>query len=372
MAKIAIVLNASWNVWNFRLTLLQALERAGHEISVIAPEDEYVERIPFPCYSIRIQSKSTNPVVDARTLFDLIRVFRKTRPDIVLLYTAKPNIYGNLAAVLTRVKTISNIAGLGTVFSRSGGVLAMVKWLYRIALRYPEKVFFQNREDMRMFIRQGLVTPQLAQYIPGSGVDLKRFSPQADRIIDKGRKFVFLLPARMLWDKGVSEYVAAANSILDEGYDAEFRLLGFMGVDNPRAICHAEMTELTQRHEINYIGVSDKIEDDIAAADCVVLPTYYPEGTPKALLEAASMAKPVITTDAVGCRDVVDDGINGLLCKPADAGDLHDKMKQMLQLPDEQRKKMGLNGRKKMQKEFDDEIVIRAYQSAIDAILGGK
>ncbi|MCP3953786.1 MAG: glycosyltransferase family 4 protein, partial [Desulfobacterales bacterium] len=266
--------------------------------------------------------KSINPFVDALTLYDLLKEFRRNKPDIILLYTIKPNIYGNLAAAFTGLKTISNVAGLGTVFSRSGVVQVLVKWLYRMVLKYPEKVFFQNREDMKLFIREKLVAPHLVEYVPGSGVDLQRFSPKHNLTVDNDSKIHFLLFTRMLWDKGVGEYVEAAHSILDQGYDVEFRLLGFLDADNPGAISEKDMDELTKRQGIDYAGVSDKIEDEISIADCVVLPTYYPEGTPKALLEAAAMAKPIITTDTAGCRDVVDDGSNGFLCKARDAESL--------------------------------------------------
>ncbi len=369
MAKIVIVLNASWNVWNFRLPLLLRLQEDGHDIEVVAPEDEYTDRIPFPFHPVYIHSKSTNPLEDARTFFHILRVFRRIRPDIALLYTVKPNVYGNFAAALTGTKTISNIAGLGTVFIGKGPVTVLVKMLYRLALRVPARVFFQNREDMQMFLGERLVKKHAVDRLPGSGVDLNRFSPGVNQGTHPQRPFVFLLPARMLWDKGVREYVEAAEIILKNGFDAEFRLLGFMDVDNPNAVSREEMTEMTKLPGINYRGVTDTIEDELAFADCVVLPSYR-EGTPKALLEAAAMAKPIITTDAVGCRDVVDDGINGFFCNCADVDDLACKIKKMLQLSDAQRQQMGLQGRKKMEKEFDQEIVIGMYQQAVAAILG--
>ncbi|VAX11794.1 Lipid carrier : UDP-N-acetylgalactosaminyltransferase / Alpha-1,3-N-acetylgalactosamine transferase PglA; Putative glycosyltransferase [hydrothermal vent metagenome] len=368
MARIAIVLNTSWNVWNFRLPLLHALERAGHEIIVIAPHDEYVGRIPFPCHHVDIRSRSTNPFVDMMTIWGFFRVFQRLRPDIALLYTVKPNVYGNLAAKILGIKTISNVAGLGAVFIHKSLVTLLVKKLYRASLRVPSRVFFQNQDDLSLFLEEKIVCEECVGKIPGSGVDLVRFKPVQ---LPKNELFVFLLPSRMLWDKGVREYVDAAHLLLKERYAVEFRLMGFLDVDNPEAVSKSDMDGLTNIQGLVYAGVSDQIEEDLAKADCVVLPSYR-EGTPRALLEAAAMAKPIITTDAVGCRDVVDDGVSGFLCKVADTGDLYKKMKKMLQLSAVERLEMGLQGRRKMEREFDQEIVIASYEQAVADILAEK
>jgi glycosyltransferase involved in cell wall biosynthesis len=369
MAKIVIVLNASWNVWNFRLPLLLALQKDGHDIEVIAPYDQYTDRIPFSCHSVFIHSKSINPVADIKTLWGLTRLYKKIHPDIALLYTVKPNVYGNFAATLSGVKTISNVAGLGTVFIRKSFIMWLVKKLYRLALRVPKKVFFQNQDDLEQFISEGLVKASISERVPGSGVDLQRFSPRGGCSPQRGEPFIFLLPARMLWDKGIKEFVEAGQELLSEGYSVQLKLLGFMDVDNPNAVSRADMDQLTMVTGASYIGISDNIETEIADAHCVVLPSSYREGTPRSLLEAAAMGKPIITTDAVGCRDVVDDGVNGYLCKPKDTVDLYKKMKKMLLLSDEQRRDMGKRGRGKMEQSYDQEIVIDAYRRAIAGIL---
>ena len=367
MARIAIVLNTSWNIYNFRLPLLDRLNRLGYEIIVMAPEDAYSRRIPYPFHPIPIQSKSLNPVRDMVLFFRLYRLLKKTSPDILLLYTIKPNVYGNFAAYLLKIKTISNIAGLGALFINPGWVTKLAKILYRLAMKVPAKVFFQNNEDMEMFIKEGLVSKPIAERIPGSGVDLVRFTGSS--AIEKKRgKFVFLLFSRMLWDKGVGEYVEAARSLLRKRTDVEFQLLGFLDSDNPQAISGKEMERLTATNGIVYLGASDHVEDFIQKADCIVLPSYK-EGVPRSLLEAAAMAKPIIATDVSGCRDVVEDGVNGFLCPPRDSGALLDKMEKMAGLDIRERIRLGNNGREKVKRDFDQNIVIEKYIRAVEDIL---
>ncbi len=367
MARIAIVLNTSWNIYNFRLPLLERLNGLGHEIIVMAPEDAYSRRIPYPFYPILVQSKSLNPVRDMVLFFRLYRLLIKTSPDILLLYTIKPNVYGNFAAYLLKIKTISNIAGLGALFINPGWVTKLAKILYRLAMKVPAKVFFQNNEDMEMFIREGLMSKTIAERIPGSGVDLARFTGSS--AIEKKRgKFVFLLFSRMLWDKGVGEYVEAARSLLRKRADVEFQLLGFLDSDNPQAISGKEMERLTAADGIVYLGASDHVEDFIQKADCIVLPSYK-EGLPRSLLEAAAMAKPIIATDVSGCRDVVEDGVNGFLCPPRDSKALLDKMEKMAGLDIRERIRLGNNGREKVKRDFDQNIVIEKYIRAVGDIL---
>ena len=372
MAKIAIVLNASWNIYNFRLPLLERLNGLGHEIIAIAPKDEYSPRIPYSFYHVPIKSKSVNPFGDLLVFFKLFRLLRKTRPQVVLLYTIKPNIYGNFAACLLGISTVSNIAGLGTLFIHPGFITRIAGLLYHVAMKVPKKVLFQNHDDMAMFISQGLVSEDIAERIPGSGVDLKRFAcnPACDEKSEND-KFVFLLFSRMLWDKGVREYVEAACAVINKHSNVEFQLLGFLDSDNPNAISKAEMLRLTETEGIVYLGASDHVEEFIQKADCIVLPSYK-EGIPRSLLEAAAMGKPIIATDVSGCRDVVDDGVNGFLCQPRDSRSLLDKMEKMIGLDKRAREQMGKKGREKVEKDFDQRIVIEKYVHAVNEILSNQ
>jgi glycosyltransferase involved in cell wall biosynthesis len=370
--KVVIALNTAWNMVNFRSGLIRALIENGHDVIAVAPTDEYVPKlISLGCRYVPMpmDNQGTHPVRDLILLWRFFRLMRSEDPDVFLGYTVKPNVYGSLAARLLGIPVINNIAGLGAVFIREGWLVRVVRWLYRSALRRSAKVFFQNDDDRQLFISGGLVRAEVTDLLPGSGIDLNRFTPWLKNIgRDDGSKFRFLLIARMLRDKGVVEYVEAARLLRQRWPLAEFCLLGFLDVQNPTAISHIEMDAWVAEGVVNYLGVSEDVRTHLVKADCVVLPSYR-EGTPRTLLEAAAMARPIITTDAVGCREVVDDGVNGYLCKVRDAGDLSAKMELMLSLSPEQRSEMGQQGRAKMVAMFDEQIVIGKYLAAIEEIL---
>jgi len=370
--KILIATNTAWNLVNFRAGLIRALIQADYEVVAVAPYDSYAPRVAdLGCrfVSIPMDNQGTNPGRDALLLWRLMFLFMRERPDVYLGFTVKPNVYGSFAANLLGIPVINNIAGLGTVFGKVGLLVGFVRWLYRIALGTSTKVFFQNKDDLQMFVAGGLVRAEVADLLPGSGVDLIQFTmTPLEPAPGTERKYRFLLIARMLYNKGVGEYVKAAKLIQARWPQAECCLLGFLDVQNPEAISRAQMDTWVAQGHINYLGISDDVRVEIAAADCIVLPSYYREGTPRSLLEAASMGRPIITTDAVGCRDVVSDGVNGFLCKERDAEDLAEKMERMLSLSSEERSKMGQRGRVKMEVEFDEQIVINKYLAAIDDI----
>lgn len=369
--KILICLNAAWNLYNFRSGLICALVAQGYEVVAVAPNDAYAARLTeLGCrfVALPMDNQGTHPGRDAWLLLRFWHLFRQERPNIYLGYTVKPNIYGSLVAHVLGIPVINNIAGLGAVFIKDGWLVRLVRGLYRLALRPATKVFFQNDDDRQLFIAGDLVRAEVADLLPGSGIDLARFpmTPLNDTNTEI-RKFRFLLIARMLRDKGVGEYVAAAKLIRQRWPHVECSLLGFLDVQNPAAISRAQMEKWVAEGHVNYLGVSDDVRAEIIAADCVVLPSYR-EGTPRTLLEAAAMGRPIIATDAAGCREVVDDGKNGLLCKVRDVEDLAAKMEQMLSLTHEQRVEMGGHGRKKMEAEFDEQIVIRRYLDAVAEI----
>ena len=367
--KILIVLNTAWNLLNFRSGLIRALLDAGYEVIAAAPPDEYVSRlealgcrfVPFP-----MDNKGTHPGRDFLLLWRFYRLLLCERPDVYLGYTVKPNVYGSLAAHVLGVPVINNIAGLGAVFIKDSWLTRLVCVLYRLALSRSVKVFFQNNDDREMFISRGLVTQTVTDCLPGSGIDLVKFAPLP---LPGQSSIRFLLIARLLWDKGVGEYVEAARILKHHPASVDLCLLGFLDVQNPAAISRKQMDAWVEEGLIRYLGVSDDVRAEIAASDCVVLPSFYREGTPRTLLEAASMGRPIITTDAVGCRDVVDDRVNGYLCKPRDAEDLADKIARMAALSPAEREALGLRGREKMEREFDEQIVINKYLEAIASIV---
>jgi glycosyltransferase involved in cell wall biosynthesis len=370
--KVVIALNTAWNLINFRSGLIKALVGRGYEVIAVAPFDEYAAQLqtlgcrylPLP-----MDNMGTHPGRDLLLLARFFNLLRSERPDVFLGFTVKPNVYGSLAAHALQVPVINNVAGLGTVFIKGGWLNKLVRWLYRIALARSTKVFFQNDDDRQLFVSAGLVSETVVDRLPGSGVDLAKFQPSP---LPARHVVRFLLIARMLWDKGVGEYVEAARLFKQRGIEAEFCLLGFLDVQNPAAISRKQMDDWVAEGVVRYLGVSDKVRDEIAQSDCVVLPSFYREGTPRTLLEAAAMARPIVTTDSVGCRDVVEDGVNGYLCRPKDASDLADKMELIVSMSHAEREVMGGRGREKVEREFDEEIVIRKYLEAIEVAISKK
>jgi glycosyltransferase involved in cell wall biosynthesis len=351
---------------NFRLGLSKALAAGGYKVVVVAPEDEYVGQIKALGYRylpLHIDNKGKHPWRDFLLLVRFFILMRVERPDVFLGFTIKPNIYGSLAAHVFKIPVINNVAGLGTTFMKGGWLNQLVRCFYRVALSRSAKVFFQNNDDRQLFVSKGLVSGAIADQLPGSGVDLVKF--QATPLVDKP-VVRFVLIARMLWDKGIGEYVEAARFLKKRGTTAECCLLGFLDVQNPSAISRQQMDEWVSEGVVRYLGVTDDVREEIVQANCIVLPSFYREGTPRSLLEAAAMARPIITTDSVGCRNVVDDGVNGYLCKPKDALDLANKMERIVNMSHAERKLMGLRGREKVEQQFDEEIVIRKYLKAID------
>ncbi len=370
---IAIAINASWNIYNFRSGLVRALVEAGYDVLAIAPADAYSDRLSeLGCrfVPIRMSARGTSPVEDARLFLDYRRILKEQRPAVFLGYTIKPNVYGSLAAHSLGIPVINNIAGLGVTFLKSGLFQKFIRTLYRTALRRSHTIFFQNPDDRELFVGAGLVRRAKTELLPGSGIDLDRFAPAA-RSRTSTQPFVFLLVSRLLRSKGILEYVAAAKIVREQFPDAKFRIAGIFESGHKEAIEEHEIRRWAEEGVIDYLGALDDVRPAIAGADAVVLPTFYPEGTPRALLEAAAMGKPLLTTNVPGCREVLDDGFNGYLCEPRDAQSLADAMLRMLRLAAEELQAMGEASRRKAEAEFDERIVIARYTRAVERALTG-
>ena len=366
---LAIVINTSWNIYNFRIGLLKSLQREGYRIVTIAPRDSYsqkLEALGFEYHNININNMGTNPFEDIKLIWNFYRLYKKINPDILLHYTIKPNIYGTIAARLAGVPVINNISGLGTVFLNHNFSSRVARLLYKIALLSPAKVFYQNEDDRSLFIDLKLVDKEKTGLLPGSGIDTAKFSPVDAECVDSA--FTFLFIARLVKDKGLVEYVEAARILKVKYPEVQFAVLGAFYPGNPTAITEEEMAEWKREGIVKYLGTNDDVSSVIAQADCVVLPSYR-EGMSRVLLEAASMAKPIVATDVPGCRDIVDDGVNGFLCKVKDVEDLAAQMEKIIQIGDAQRIQMGKKGREKVINEFDESIVIASYKLAISSTL---
>lgn len=369
--RVAISINSSWNFVNFRAGLVRALVARGYEVIAVAPRDAHsgdLEALGCRFVELPMNARGLSPSADAALALRYLAFFRKERPDVYLGYTAKPNIYGSMAAHLCGVPVINNIAGLGTAFLKANWLNTLVAGLYKAALGRSATVFFQNPDDRDLFVRRGLVRVAATRLLPGSGVDLDRFAP-APTVRDDGDPPTFLLVARLLWAKGIAEFAEAARVLRDEGARARFAILGMVEEGRPGAVDRATLEAWHREGLIDYIGAASDVRPHLAACDCLVLPTFYPEGTPRVLLEGAAMAKPLLTTDVPGCRQIVDHGVNGFLCRPRDAADLAAKMRAILAMPQAERLAMGDAGRRKAAREFDEKIVIDNYLAALDEAL---
>jgi len=361
-----IAANSTWNIVNFRNGLIKGLLAAGWRVVALVPDDGSaaalgrlgVERVP-----IRIDSSGTSIFRDGRLFLDYLRVLRRLRPHAFLGFTAKPNIYGSLAAGRLGIRTINNISGLGTAFMRSGPLHWLVSGLYRLALRKSARVFFQNPHDLALFVDKGLVRSGQTGLVPGSGIDLRRFKPSPDRRAN-GRPFRFLFVGRLLRDKGLVEYADAARLLRGRWPDVEFAILGFAGSDNRSAVPIADVARWQDEGSVRYLGDTADVRPFLEESDCIVLPSYR-EGMPRSLLEAAAMARPMVATDVPGCRDLVADGQNGFLCDPRSPASLAAAMEKMLQLSPAERSAMGLRARERVEREFDQALVIQAYLEAL-------
>lgn len=366
---IGVGANDGWNVVNYRSGLIRALRRAGMRIAVLAPSgphDQAIRGIGADLYPVAMNPRGTSPAADLRTLLAFRNRLKAIGPAAFLGFTAKPNIFGSMAARSLGIPVINNISGLGSTFGRRPMLTRLMMGLYQAALRRSSVVFFQNPDDRRLFEEAGLVRQDKSALLPGSGIDLDHFAPRPRRKDERG--FTFLLAARLLWDKGVREYADAARRIRSRGESARFQILGIVEPESRAAVPLAQLRQWDSEGIIEYLGSAADVRPAIAAADCVVLASYYREGVPRVLLEAASMARPVITTDWPGCREAVDDGKTGLLCEPESVESLTNAIERMLAMTSAERSQMGRAGRSKMEREFAEEIVHRRYLSALAAL----
>lgn len=370
--RILITVNAAWNISNFRRPLVAAFVADGHRVTVLAPPDDRVADIEAAgCrfVPLAMNAKGLNPFRDPMLAKRLKDVFRSEQPDVVLSFTIKNNIFGAIAARRARVPFIPNVTGLGTAFLSGGPLQRVAEMLYRVAFRDLPVVFFQNKDDLALFLKRKLVRESQARLLPGSGIDLSYFS--ARPMSDRADGPVFLMVARLLRDKGVFEYVEAARRLKSVMPGARFQLLGPPGAENRTAIGVETVEAWVAEGAIEYLGETADVRPFVAEADCVVLPSYR-EGAPRTLIEASAMARPVIATDVPGCRAVVEDGVTGFLCAARSGESLAEACRRFAALSIRQREAMGLAGRRKMERAFDQKIVVAAYRKALQDVLEGS
>jgi glycosyltransferase involved in cell wall biosynthesis len=371
--KILMFANTDWYLYNFRLAQAQALRDRGDEVVLVSPDGPYGPRmlalgfrwLPFP-----LARRSLNPFTEIITVIRLVKLYRREAPDLVHHFTVKCVLYGSLACQLVGIRSVVNsVTGLGYIFMDGGGarrlLRGLIKTLYRLLLKRTW-VIFQNPDDRSIFLNSHMVDPLRVALIRGSGVDVRHFTPQPEPV---GLPLV-ILPSRMLWDKGVGEFVEAARSLQAQGLPARFALVGDSDDENPASVHASQLRAWEKEGVIEWWGWMENMNDVYAQAAIVCLPSYYREGVPKTLIEAAACGRPIVTCDMPGCREVVRQGENGLLVPVRDAGALAEALLDLIKDP-HTRRAMGICSRNTAEKEFSMELVISQtlsiYQSCRDA-----
>lgn len=371
--RVAIIENHELGIYSIRHDLVMAIAEK-YNVTILTEIDDTFkngdleELVRF----IDVGKSVLNPVTAVKYNSRLRKALQEVKPDVCLTFTIRPAIYGNMVTARLRIPTISTITGTGPLFESKSLSYTIARQLYKWVLKKTKFVFFPNYDDLNEFVDRKYITKEQARRVPGSGINYEKFPPIRSTRSNDG-KFLFLYISRLLKDKGVTEYVEAASIIKQSFKNVEFHIVGPLWTGNKKSltVTEKELNEWVEKEWIVYHDKQKDVRPFIAAADCVVMPSYR-EGMSNVLLEASSMARPLIATDVTGCRDIVENGINGLLCKVKDGKDLAEKMITMMNLSVTERELMGKKGREKMIREFDKKIVIESYLQAINEIIDGK
>ncbi len=368
--KAVLFANTDWYLYNFRIAYAEFLKAQGWDVVLMSPDGGYAEKLKelgFRHIALEFSRKGMNPAAENDTIRRIREVYAAERPDLVHHFTIKCMIYGSLAARQVGIKSIVNsVTGLGFVFlSRKPSVCllrAVIKRLYKKAFKGTQ-VIFENPDDRALFIELGLVGESNSHVILGTGIDTDTFVP----VRPPDSTPLTILPARMLWDKGIGEFVEAATAIREEGIQARFALIGKLDEGNPACIESETLTRWQKEGNVEWWGWQEDIYACISLADIVCLPSYR-EGLPKILLEAASCGRPIVTTDVPGCREIVMDGVNGLLVQVKSTEALKEALIRLIKERD-LRIRMGEAGREFAVSRFSTEIVNReTYQIYLDSL----
>jgi glycosyltransferase involved in cell wall biosynthesis len=361
--RIVLFANTEWYLFNFRLSLIFALREAGHEVLLLSPPGPYARKLQalgFRWQPVPMRRRSLNPVLELYLFYRLLRILRKERPALVHAFTLKCAIYGALAARLSGVPArVNAVAGMGYVFTNRSLLARALRPVVRVLLRVAlggagSRLILQNPADVALFDEARLVDMDTVRLIPGSGVDSSKFFPSPGR--REGAGFRVLLPARLLWDKGVGEFVAASRILRDDGRDIEFVLAGAPDRGNPASVPLAQVNAWVAEGVIQWLGHVDDMAGLMRSVDVVVLPSYR-EGLPKGLIEAAACAIALVTTDVPGCRDVVTDSVDGLLVPPRNAPALAEAIARLHDEPG-LALRLGTSAREKALATFDQKLIV--------------
>lgn len=362
MKKVLILVNHDVVIYNFRLEIVERLLKEGYEVHISSPYGERIdELISLGCKYVdaSIARHGTNVIEEFKLLFYYRKIIKEIKPDVVLSFTIKPNIYGGIACRMLNVPYIANITGLGTAVENKGLMQKVSIALYKIAFKKVNCVFFQNTENRQFFIDSNIAVDK-HKLIPGSGVNLERFTV-LDYPLDEAIQFVFI--SRIMKEKGIDQYLEAAEYIKNRYPNTSFHICGFC-----EETYEDKLNVLQDKGIIHYHGMVRNVTDVLEKSHCTIHPTYYPEGMSNVLLESAACGRPVITTNRSGCREVINDRVNGYMVEQQNSQDLIEKIEQFLELDYEAKKQMGLAGRRKVEEEFDRQIVVDAYFKEVDNV----
>lgn len=377
LKKVILFANTDWYLYNFRRSLALALQASGYDVLLLSPPGEYVPRLRalgLRWQPLQMDRRSINPLRELALLLRLAKVFRRERPDLVHSFTIKCAVYGSLVARLMRVRArINAVAGLGYVFSSNDRKARLLRPIVRALLRLAlggkrARVILQNPDDVALFENSPLINNENVRLIPGSGVDCSRFSPRSSPDPVTLESLRVLLATRLLWEKGVAEYAQAARTLRAEGRMVRFLLAGNPDPGNPAAVPEATVRAWEVEGVIERLGHVDDMATLYASVDIVVLPSYYREGLPKSLIEAAACGLPLITTDMPGCREIVTHEVDGLLIPPRDPWALTAAIARLLDSA-ALRSRLGEAARTKALARFDERIVIQRTQSVYRELL---
>ncbi len=360
MKKVMILCNSLGGLIKFRKELLSKLYDEEYNIYVLAPENNYKKEVlETGCkyIEVKIDNRGVNIFHDLKLLYTYKKYIKQIKPDIVLTYTIKPNVYGGYICRKLKIPYIANITGLGSAVENPGILQEITVFLYKIALKKAKCVFFQNRENLKFMLKRKIINSNY-KLIPGSGVNLEyhKLLPYPNN-----KNITFLFISRIIKEKGIEDYIETAKKIKEKYPNTEFHILG--SCDNNYYI--NLFKELEQKKIVIYDGKVNDVREYHKISNCTIHPSYYPEGMSNALLESCAAGRPIITTNRAGCREIVDDGINGYMVNMNDIEELINKVEKFINLPYEEKKKMGINSRKKVEKEFNRNIVIEAYMEEI-------
>ena len=368
--NILIVHNDSWSAYNHRIDFIKYLISQGFNIKVAASNvGHYNTLIEKVCPFIELKylkPKGKNIFTNIFLLFSLYKVYKKESPDLILHFTAKPNIFGGIAAGLLKIPCIATVNGLGRIFSKKNIFTSIVKILYKTGFKKTSKVFFQNKDDQHLFITNKIVPLGKTIVINGSGISLDKFKSKGYEANPENT--IFFLGSRIIAEKGIYEYAAAAKIIKAKYPNVIFRLAGHFEEKDPLSVKKYDFDLWQKENWIEYIGMTDDIKTEIDKTHLVILPSYYREGIPKILLEATSMAKPIITTNNVGCKEAVVGGYNGYMVEVKNVESLVIAIERFLLSTISQKKTMSDNSRKMAEEKFDENKIYQTYSRSINEL----